>query len=133
MLYRYSCKQSTHVHKIKIIKSLERERERETQKVPFVLGSRGGRFRLIAKDAKNSKPTGQHLQGAIPLPAFSNHFYHGHDVWVIQGGVEVERLQERKQRLLVKVTTGKGVRGANPLLSRPCCGHTSIRPHPVPL
>lgn len=101
MLYRYSFKQSTHVHKTKIIKSL---------KVPFVLGSRGGRFRLIAKDAKNSKPTGQHLQGAISLPAFSNHFYHGHDVWVVQGGVEVERLQERKQRLLVKATTGKGVR-----------------------
>lgn len=29
MLYRYSCKQSTHVHKIKIIKSLKRERNTE--------------------------------------------------------------------------------------------------------
>lgn len=75
------------------------------QKVPFVLGSGGGRFWLIAKDAKNPKATGQHLQGAVPLPAFSHHFYHSHNVRVVQGRVEVEGLQERKRRLLTGVTT----------------------------
>lgn len=70
----------------------EEEEEEKIWKVPFVLACRGGRFRLIAKNSKNSKPTGQHLQGTVPLPAFSDHFYYSHDAGVAQGCVEVQGL-----------------------------------------
>lgn len=76
------------------------------QPQPFVLACRGGRFRLIAKDAKNSKPTGQHLQGAVPLLAFSDHFYNSHDAGVAQGRVEVQGLIEDDPGWLLRELIG---------------------------
>ena len=65
--------------------------------IPFVLGGRGRRFRVVAEEPKDSKPTGQSLKGPVPSPAFSDHFHHGHNVRVVQGCVEIEGLQERSQ------------------------------------
>lgn len=56
---------------------------KKTRQIPLVLGGRGRRFQLVAKDPKNSKPTRQSLEGAVPLPAFGDHLDHSHHVRVV--------------------------------------------------
>ena len=67
----------------------------ETRQIPFVLGGGSWRFRLGAEDPKDSKPTGQSLEGPVSSPAFNDHLHHGHDMRVVQGCVKIQGLPKR--------------------------------------
>ena len=67
----------------------------KTRQIPFVLGSGSWRFRLVAEDPKNSKPTGQSLEGPVSSPAFNDHLHHGHNMRVVQGRVKIQGLPKR--------------------------------------
>lgn len=70
----------------------------KTRRIPFVLGSGSWRFRLVAEDPKNSKPTGQSLEGPVSSSAFNDHLHHGHNMRVVQGRVKIQGLPKRSRR-----------------------------------